>query len=150
MVYTVAMMTRSNYVVVLLWRCVGQLHLKGIVRKWWSKNITYPQGKKGFCVIFFPRVDIFSTLLTFLQKSVSTLRSWIHWLVAWLALLSWLSELLTHLCLQALYQQTSQPAGRLTGQLCWQIDIWSVLQLAGVQTIPVFRLSTANSKQLRD
>lgn len=40
---------------------------------------------------------------------VEALCSWVHRLLAWLAPHSWLSELLTHLCLQALYQPASQP-----------------------------------------
>lgn len=83
------------------------LYLKGICKK----VVKTPQGKKGFCVTFFYRVDILSTFLTFLLKAEYTDR-----LLVWFSTLGrprcWLTSAFRLCTTQPASQSASQPADR--------------------------------------
>lgn len=79
--------------------------------------MTYPQRGKWF-VLFLSDWTFSQLFLTFLRKD----RVWLDsaaehtgWLLVWLPH-SWPSKLLTHLCLQALYQPASKPAVQTVSQ----------------------------------
>lgn len=77
------------------------------------------RGKKVWSLAFFFQSGHFLNFSNFSPQSQTSESLQLNTLAACcLALHSWLSKLLTHLCLQALYQPASQSTGRLTSQLC--------------------------------